>query len=208
MALLYASDRILGFPELRRAALQYFEDWALDFGGGLSVVKANLTEFTVDLVQAEITRRKVEAREAPSVPAPPRPVLPPQVPTEAGAGSGAGAGDQAEPVAEEEGPSRSLSIVADTASFDSANSRLYFDSEVKQPSPPQSQSQEEGEEEEEEVEEEEPESAASPQPQPQPLPNKLVMDSAAAEVRKQLLGLFLRAPKLKHIAPNKLKQVG
>lgn len=186
MALLYASDRILGFPELRKAALQYFEDWALHFDGGLTVVQANLTELTVDLVQVEITRRKVEAREA-SVPVPPYSVLPPQVPTEAEEQAEPTGSAAAEAEAEAEGP------ISSPLSFDSTNSKLYFDSEVKQPSLPQSEEEEGGESE-------------SP-PVPLPLPNKLVKDSAAAEVRKQLLSLFLRAPKLKYIAPNKLKQV-
>lgn len=197
MALLYASDRILGFPELRKAALQYFEDWALHFDGGLTVVQANLTELTVDLVQAEITRRKVEAREA-SVPAPPYSVQPPQVPTEAEGRAEPTGSAVAEAEAEAEGPiSSPLSIVADTEPFDSTNSKLYFDSEVKQPSFPESEEEEEGGGGGE---------SESP-PVPLPLPNKLVEDSAAAEVRKQLLSLFLRAPKLKYIAPNKLKQV-
>ena len=201
MALLYASDRILVFPELRKAALQFFEDWALDFTGGLTVVEANLTEFTVSLVQSEITRRKFESRENA---APPRAVQPAEVPTE----------EQTEltGASTAEGSSRSpLSIVADTASFDSTNSRLYFDSEAK----PLPQSQEGGdpaelnaeEEVEEEEDEEEEEEESPPPPQPLQHPHQIGPDSAAAVVRKQLLSLFLRAPKLKHIPPNKLKQV-
>lgn len=193
MTLLYAGEHILGSRDLRDAALQYLDDWSLGESNGLCYVQPNLTSLTVTLNPAAFHRANHRVQ-----------------PARDRMDQGLTSPDLAPPPSE----LPRAPIVDESKSFDSTNSGMYFDPASKSGHGEGEGEGEAGEDDGEAgegaaeggdrglpspspSEEESPLAAVPPQPEP---------PSQAQEIRKQLLNLFLRASKAKHVAPSLIKK--